>query len=224
MTLKIKVGSIQLTEARDVSLPQEFAAWHQTVRIEPGTYDVFAYLEWSDGGYRVRSLSADCEGVTISSNFRSHMLGQWGKSDNNRNGQRAAASIQLPTYGTVNDPSPILAQATLCDAIVRTEWDPRDHGMRDGVSTPGLMWRFTWSADRKPIVIEAPAYGGGLSLATFEDCRRFAVDGVEMSPADVKKLGLHFSHRHSIEQFSVGATDAGWSFLDKRSFQVTRIS
>lgn len=221
MTLKIKVGSLQLTEARDVSLPQEFAAWHQTVRIEPGTYDVFAYLDWEGGGYRVRSLSADCEGVTVSSNFRSHMLGHWGKSDNNRNGQRAAATIQLATYGTVAEASPMMDQTTLCDALVRVEWDPREH---NPASTSGRMWRYEWNVSKKPIVIEAPAYGGGLSLAAFEDCRRFTVDAVEMTPADVKKLGLHFSHRHSIEQFSVGATDAGWSFSDKRSVQVTRIS
>ena len=216
MSIQIKVGTLTLTASRDVSLPQEFAAWHQTVRVEPGTYDVFAYLDWSDGGYRIRSLSAECEGVTISSDFRSHMLGQWGKSDNNRNGQRATAHIHLPTYGSVQERSPLMEQATLCDALVRTEWDPS--------SGAGRMWRLTWNAERKPIVIEQARYGGGTSIAAFEDTRRFVVDAVEMSPVDVKKLGLHFSHRHSIEQFSVGATDAGWSFLDKRSVQVTRIS
>ena len=191
------------------------------MRIEPGTYDVFAYLDWLDGGYRVRSLSAECEGVTISSNFRSHMLGQWGKSDNNRNGQRAAATIQLPTYGVVAETSLMTAQAALCDALVRVEWDPREH---NPASTSGRMWRYEWNSARKPIVIEAPTYGGGLSLAAFEDCRRFTVDAAEMSPADVKKLALHFSHRHSIDQFSVGTTDAGWLFSEKRSVSVTRIS
>lgn len=72
MAIKIKVGSLVLTETRDESLPQEFAAWHQTVRIAPGTYDVFAYL---DAGHSVRELSAECRGITVSSNFRSHMLG-----------------------------------------------------------------------------------------------------------------------------------------------------
>ena len=74
MTLKIKVGSLALAEARDVSLPQEFAAWHQTVRVEPGTYDVFAYLDREGGGYRVRQLSAECEGVTVSSRGDSHRV------------------------------------------------------------------------------------------------------------------------------------------------------
>lgn len=223
MTIKIKVGSLQLTEARDVSLPQEFAAWHQTVRVEPGSYDVFAYLEWEYGmgAYRLRSLSAACAGVTISSNFRAHMLGQWGKSDNNRNGQIATAHIELPTYGTVGETSSLLAQVALCDALLRTEWDPREH---NPASTSERMWRFEWNRDRKPIIIEAPNYGGGLSLAAFEDYRRFAVDEAEMSPDDVKKLDLHFSHRHGINQFTVGETVSGWSFAEKRTRQVTRLA
>lgn len=221
MTIKIKVGSIALTAARDVDLPQEFAAWHQTVRIAPGTYDVYAYLEWTDGALAVRSLSAACEGVTISSNFRAHLLGAWGKSDNNRNGQRATAHVQLPTYGTVGDLSPLLAQATLCDALVRVEWDPRDHDAR---STHGRMWRFTWNQDRKPIVIEAARHGGGLSLAAFEDHRRFTVDGEELSPGDTSKLNLHFAHLFGIDQLTVGETAAGWCFAAKRSRQVTRLA
>ena len=222
MTIKIKVGTLALAASRDVELPQEFAAWHQTVRVAPGIYDVFAYLEWDHdhGGHRVRSLSAQCEGITISSNFRSHMLGQWGKSDNNRNGQRATARIELPTYGVVGESS-ILAQATLCDALVRVEWDPHAH---DPYPTIGRMWRFVWNRDRKPIIIEAPAYGGGLSLAAFEDQRRFAVDAVEMSPDEVKQLNLHFSYRHGIDQFIVGDKVEGWSFAEKRSCQVTRLA
>ncbi len=220
-TIKIKVGSLTLTQACDVDLPQEFAAWHQTVRVEAGTYDVFAYLQWSDGALRVRSLSAACEGVTISSNFRSHMLGAWGKSDNNKNGQRATAHVELPTYGTVDAPSALLAQAALCDALVRVEWDPRDHDPR---STTGRMWRFTWNEAKKPIIIERIRYGGGTSLATFEDTRRFTVDGVEMSPGEVEKLDLSFSHLYRIDQITVDETVAGWSFSDKRSRQVTRLA
>ncbi len=221
MSLKIKVGTLALTAARDVELPQEFAAWHQTVRVEPGTYDVFAYLAWSEGALQLRSLSASCEGVTVSSNFRAHVLGTWGKSDNNRNGQRATAHIQLPTYGTVAAPAALLAQAALSDAIVRVEWDPRDHDPR---STTGRMWRFTWNASRKPIVIEQARYGGGTSLAAFEDHRKFAVDGVEMSPGDVGKLDLSFQHLCGIDQLAVGETVPGWSFAEKRARQVTRIA
>jgi hypothetical protein len=213
--LKIKVGTLVLTASRDVSLPQEFAAWHQTVRVSPGTYDVFAYIEREGAGYRVRSLSAACEGITVSSNFRAHMFGTWGKSDNNRNGQVATASIELPTYGAVGEASPLLAQTTLCDAITRTEWEP---------SSGGIMWHLTWNSERTPIVIEQPRHGGWLSLAAFKDDRRFAVDGGEMSPAQVSALRLHFQHLFNADQLAVGESVSGWSFSDKRSLQVTRLA
>lgn len=221
MTLKIKVGSLALTEARDVELPQEFAAWHQTVRVEPGTYDVYAYLDREAGTLRVRSLTAQCEGTTISSNFRAHVLGTWGKSDNNRDGERATAYIQLPIYGRVGEASPLLAQTTLCDAIVRPEWDPRDHDPR---TMTGWMWRFEWDPARVPIVIESPRYGGATCLAAFEDHRRFSVDGVEMSPVDARRQDLLFQHLFGIDQLVVGETVLGWSLADERFFQVIRLA
>jgi hypothetical protein len=61
MTIKIKVSALVLTETRNESLPQEFTARHQTVRISPGTYDVFAYL---DADRTVHQLSAECGGIT----------------------------------------------------------------------------------------------------------------------------------------------------------------
>lgn len=215
-TTKIKVGTLTLTEVRNVDLPQEFAAWHQTVRIEPGTYDVFAYLQWSDGGYRISSLSAQCEGITISSNFRSHMFGQWGKSDNNCNGQRATTHIRLPTYGQVGESSALLAQATLCDAIVRTEWDPREH---NPASTSSRMWRLTWNRDRKPIIIERSRYSGGLSIAAFEDDRRFTVDGVEMSPLETKTLRLHLLHLHDVDHSPSARRSAAGRFRTSALFR-----
>jgi len=219
MTIKIKVGSLILTEARDENLPQEFAAWHQTVRISPGTYDVFAYL---DADRTVRELSAECRGITVSSNFRSHMLGVWGKSDNNRNGEPATAHIRLPTSGLVNEPvSTLLTRATLCDALVRDEWEPRDINPR---STSGRMWRFTWNPKRAPIIIEEARHSGGLRLAAFEDLRRFRVDDVEMRTKEVRKLDVSLSGLlHSIDQLSVNETRTGWSWSLKKSCEVTRL-
>lgn len=215
--IKIKVGTFVLETARNVDIPQAFAAWHQTVRVEPGTYDVFAYLE--DMGYLVRSLSVECEGITISSYFRSHMLGQWGKNDNNRNGQRATAHIHLPTAGGVGEADGILAHTTLCDALIREEWDPREY---NPASTCGRRWRFVWNKARKPLIIELVPCGG-TSLAAFEDHRRFRVDAAEMSPDEVHKLRLHFNHMSSVDQLCVGETREGWSFADKKSIQVTRL-
>ena len=73
-------------------------------------------------------------------------------------------------------------------------------------------------------MIEQPRYGGGTSLAAFEDHRKFAVDGVEMSPGDVNNLDLSFQHLRGIDQLTVGETAPGWSFAEKRSRQVTRIA
>jgi len=224
MGIIIKVGLLSLTEARNESLPQEFAAWHQTVRIAPGTYDVFAYLEGEgDGAYRVEQLSASCEGITVSSNFRAHMLGTWGKSDNNCDGQPATAHVRLPTFGSIDVVSPLLAQAALCDALVRTEWDPREIDPR---SASGKMWRFTWNSERKPIVIERSRHGGGLSLVAFEDERRFLVDDMEMCPGDLAKLEVMFlqSLLHDVDQLTVGEVASCWSWRDKQSRKVTRLA
>src|SRR4029077_3258294 len=208
------------TEWRDESLPQGFAAWHQTGRIAPGTYDVFAYL---DSDHAVRQLSAQCEGTTISSNFRSHMMGVWGKSDNNRNGQAATAYIGLPTYGLVDTPMPsLLTQTSLCDALVRTEWDP--HAI-DPQSTSGKMWRFTGNPERKPIIIEQPRHAGGLCLAAFEDLRRFRVDGTEMTPVEMKELDISLSgFLHHINQLGLNETQSGWSWSLMKSCEITRLA
>ena len=197
MTLKIKVGSLVLTEARNESLPQEFAAWHQTVRIVPGTYDVFAYL---DTDRVVKQLSAQCEGLTISSNFRSHMLGMWGRDDNNR-------KCDL---------------CTLCDAIVRIEWNPCTI---DPQSTSGKMWRFTWNPASKPIIIEQPRHGGGLYLEAFEGTRRFRVDAAETTDDPLRELDISLSAPlHSIDQLTLNETREGWSWSLKKSCKVTRLA
>lgn len=222
MTLKIKVGSLVLTEARDERLPQDFAAWHQTVRVFPGTYDVFAYLDPEGETYRVRQLSAECPGITISSNFRSHMLGVWGKGDNNKNGQPATACVGLPIFGLVDAMEPsLLAQATLCDALVRSEWEPREIDPR---STSGKMWRFTWNPARRPLIIERPRYGGGLCVAAFEDHRRFCVDDVETPFNALSELDLSFQHLHSLDELTVGETAIGWSWSLKQEYKVARLA
>lgn len=222
MTIKIRVGSLTLTEARDENLPQEFAAGHQTVRIAPGTYDVHAYLDQEDDSYRVRQLSAECAGITVSSNFRAHLLGTWGKSDNNRNGQAATAHVGLPTYGLVDAVSPsLLSQTVLCDALVRVEWNPCEI---DPQLTCRKMWRFTWNRARRPIIIERPRHGGGLILAGLEDHRRFRVDDDEMSHGEVSGLDVSFQHLYSVDQLTVGETAIGWSWDLKRSRKVMRLA
>jgi hypothetical protein len=222
-TIKIKVGTLTLTESRDENLPQEFAAWHQTVRIAPGTYDVFAYLEHMYGpSYHVQSLSAQCEGITISSNFRAHLMGVWGKSDNNCNGKAATANVHLPTYGTVGTPVPLLAQATLCDALVRYEWDPRE---ADPLARVGKMWRLKWNRARKPIVLERRR-GGGLCLAAFEDTRRFRVNDAELSSSELDDLDVMFlgSSVHHHDYLAIHQSCEGHSFKEGKRCRVTRVA
>lgn len=220
MTIKIKVGSLVLTKTRDESLPQEFAAWHQTVRIFPGTYDVFAYL---DADRTVLQLSAECEGITVSSNFRSHMFGVWGRHDNNRNGKPATAHVHLPISGLVDEPvSALLAQTTLGDALVRSEWEPRSIDPR---SMFGRMWRFTWNPERKPIIIEEARHGGGLHLAAFVDRRRFRVDTAEMTTDEVRGLDISLSGMlHSVNQLTVLETRKGWSWNLRKFCEITRLA
>lgn len=162
-TYKVKVGVLTLTESRDVSIPQQVAAWHQTVRVEPGTYDVYAYLDAHD--YRVLQLCASAEGVTVSSNFRSRIGAHYGERDNNRNGERAAVSVELPTYGRASDDAGLLGQAKLDDTLSRVEWEPRDideaSATRFAVSHESVfaffsslstsstrMWRLEWTGGR----------------------------------------------------------------------------
>jgi len=133
-TFKIKVGTHTLTATRDVELPQQFAAWHQTVRVEPDTYPVYAYVEWGDGRLHVRQLSAECEGVTVSSNYRSHLAGHWGKDDRNVNGQVVTCHIQLPTYGVLRE------QPAEYQGLRVAVWDPKQYSAKPLVE--GTMWRY----------------------------------------------------------------------------------
>lgn len=150
-TLKVKVGKLTLTEARDVRLPQEHAAWFETVRVEPGTYDVYVYLDWTgDGGgmYHIHSLSAQCEGVTTACYYGE------GTRDRERVGKSCTAHIELTTHGSVYAE----CQASLDDVIEREVWNPRDHG--SNTSTMGRMWRFNWRKDAVLVVDESaqPSY------------------------------------------------------------------
>jgi len=136
MTLKVKVGSLVLTESREVNLPQEHAAWYETVKVEPGTYDVYVYIDWTrDGGgmFTIHSLSAQCDGTTIACYYGGSTR------DAERIGKATRARINLATYGKVTDALTLLAQATLHPALVREEWEPE--------WTLGRMWHFVW--DRK---------------------------------------------------------------------------
>lgn len=189
MTWKVKVGSLTLTESRDVNLPQEHAAWHQTVRVEPGVYDVYAYLDHFEGGtWHIHSISAQCEGVTVSSNYRSHVLGVYSASDNNVNGTRAEAHIRLQTYGCwLPDEQHIDTSLRLDSAISMVDW-VSEH-------TTGVMWRFVWNPlarvvadDGQPywqatqtahVVMDVATVCGGLCDPMCKQCHSMADEAAE---------------------------------------------
>lgn len=157
-TYKVKVGTLALTEARNVNLPQEHAAWYQTVRVEPGTYEVYAYLIWTydgDGMYRIHEIAAQCEGVTTRCYYGN------AERDAARTGKPATAHIRFPRYGLVGEQDALLAQTVLCNALVRTEWDPKEH---DPQTTNGRMWRFEWDRTVKFRADEGQARHSGATL------------------------------------------------------------
>ncbi len=111
-----------------------------TVRVPPGTYDVFAYVEPRGAHHDLGALAAIADGSAIV------VASPEAPGSPGCAGQVAWVSLSLPTYGMLGQPCPLLASATLDDALERHEWDPADFGMRAG-PTPGRMWRFTWRRD-----------------------------------------------------------------------------
>lgn len=64
--IKLIIGTITLTAARDVARSQEYAGWHETVRVAPGTYPLVAYVAWSDGAQRVMAVYGEYTGTVVS--------------------------------------------------------------------------------------------------------------------------------------------------------------
>lgn len=118
--IKIKVGTLTLTEPRDVRVPQEYAAYDETVRVEPGTYDAFAYIDWThDGGgyYHIYDLAAWAEGTTTRA--------WYGDAARSRAliGRKTVVSIPIERYGV----TPRKAPGVALDPIVHiVEWQPQE--------------------------------------------------------------------------------------------------
>ncbi len=132
-----------------------WAVRHLSALSPSAVRHLYAYLD-PGKPHLIHSLGACCEGLTISSNYRSHLWGHWSTSDNNVNGRKATAFIWLPTYGPVNEPSPRLAQATLCDALIREEWQP------DNLHS--CMWRFVWNPSVKVKIDMAKPWVSGQTI------------------------------------------------------------
>lgn len=71
---KIRIGTYCVREARDVTEHYECAAWHKTIRCEPGVYDAFAYPYIYDGRLG-HSIYVPVSGPVTSAYFRSQWCG-----------------------------------------------------------------------------------------------------------------------------------------------------
>jgi hypothetical protein len=102
MGYKVQIGTLVLNQATTKRLTYECAAWYRDVRIEPGEYPLFAFIEWTvDGGgmYRLTSIHAVCDGVTVAGDFTPLFAGNAIGKSRDVKGEPATATIELPTYG-----------------------------------------------------------------------------------------------------------------------------
>lgn len=143
-TIRIKVGEITYSKEFTERLTFECAAWHRDVLVQPGTYPVFAYIEWTcDGGgmFRLRNLRAECEGVITSASFQA----LWGGSPIHGTKDRGLDEIgrkhtvypYIATYGK----APRSAEGLVLDACVEIE-------LFDGKEV-GPMWHYLWRKGTK---------------------------------------------------------------------------
>lgn len=121
--IKIKVGTLTLTEPRDVRVPQEYAAYDETVRVEPGTYDAFAYIDWThDGGgyYHIYDLAAWAEGTTTRA--------WYGDAARSRAliGRKTVVSIPIPRSGVGALLCKVPGMLVLDPVVHIVEWQPQE--------------------------------------------------------------------------------------------------
>jgi len=98
---RIKIGTLILKQATVKRLSYECAAWYSDVKVEPGEYPIYAYVDWTYDfhGFRLTRILALCPGVTVAADFTPMFAGNpIGKSRDYR-GEEAQATIELPTYG-----------------------------------------------------------------------------------------------------------------------------
>lgn len=146
--IKIKVGTLTLTESRDVRVPQEYAAYDETVRVLPGTYDAFAYIDWThDGGghYRIYDLVAWAEGTTTRA--------WYGDAARSRAliGHKTAVSIPIERYWITPRKAPGVA---LDPVVCIVEWQPQE-------GPP--MWRIELRPDVKIEITKPAPWSGATS-------------------------------------------------------------
>lgn len=151
--LKLEIGTVTIPEGRTYDEEFSYAAYHCRRALLPGTYPVFAYLEWTgDGGgmWALRGLSALAQGRVLTCHAGPTV----------RVGDVGDVWLRLATYGVVGELAGAADVApyapTLHEAIERHEWAPDDHAP---------MWRYVWSRAWGPKTLERARYSGGTDIA-----------------------------------------------------------
>jgi len=151
---KIKVGTYTLTKPREVTEHYECAAWHQTILVQPGSYGVYALVEYG----RLRSISAALRGVVVSACFiplfGGNPIGP-DRTGRERLGTEQTGDISIATYwlGEASDAPKGLA---FDDRALRVEsWD----------ASCGRMSRFEWRPAALLLVTTAAPWASGTTVA-----------------------------------------------------------
>lgn len=123
MSIKVRVGFLTVREPREVTEHYECAAWHQTIRVAPGRYEVFAFLEPGDIRERyIRSFYVPVSGPITSACFVARLGASYGRDEGpSKVGKLADGTIRLSTYAREGEENPDLE---LDESVVeRFEYD-----------------------------------------------------------------------------------------------------
>lgn len=103
---RLHVGYYTVTEEREVTQYYECAAWHQTIRVAPGRYAVYAYPRGNDIGH---TLYVPVSGPIASACFVSRIGASYGRDRGPETvGQTAEGSIHLNPYARIGEEDPNL--------------------------------------------------------------------------------------------------------------------
>lgn len=126
---KVRVGYFTVREPREVTQYYECAAWHQTIRVEPGRYEVFVYLSPGDIHERhISSLYVPVQGPITSACFVARLGASYGRDDGpSKVGKVADGTIHLASYAREGEENPGLE---LDGSIVERYWYDTSSGHR----------------------------------------------------------------------------------------------
>jgi len=139
----IKVGRLMVRKEMEVTQHYECAAWHQTIKVAPGIYDLLA---WHSEDGHISTIGARVSGPITSACFQSRIGAHYGKDSGPETvGQPADGFVSVCAYGDVGDKT----WESTGDVLVRLDpsvcdvetWMPKP---LEGDTRPNReMWRVT---------------------------------------------------------------------------------